>query len=230
MIFDPLYLLFVAPTMLLSLIAQIWVKKAFSQYSKVGLSTGLSGAETAERIVRQSGLGVRVERVGGFLSDHYDPKARVLRLSPDVFDGRSLASVGVAAHEAGHALQHAKNYLPLQFRTAIVPIASIGSQLAWPVVIIGLMLQATGLVYIGIILFSMMVVFQIVTLPVEIDASRRALALIRTNGTVVSDAEAAGARKVLTAAAMTYIAAALTSIMTLIYFLFRAGLLGGRRD
>jgi Zn-dependent membrane protease YugP len=230
MIFDPLYLLFVGPTMLLSLFAQIWVKRAFSQYSQVALSTGLSGAEAAQRIVKEAGLGVRVERVGGFLSDHYDPAHRVLRLSPDVYDGRSLASIGVAAHEAGHALQHAKSYLPLQFRTAIVPIASIGSQLAWPLVIIGLLLNATGLVYVGILLFSLMVLFQVVTLPVEIDASRRALAIVRTNGTVVSDAEAAGARKVLTAAAMTYIAAALTSIMTLIYFLFRAGILGGRRD
>lgn len=231
MIFDPVYLLFVGPAMLLSIVAQIWVKRSFSRFSQVGLSTRLSGAEAAERIVRRTGLDVRVERVSGFLSDHYDPGARVLRLSPDVYDGRSLASVGVAAHEAGHALQHAQGYLPLQFRTAMVPVTSIGSQLAWPLLMIGLLLQFTGLLYAGIILFGAVVLFQLVTLPVEIDASRRALALIRTEGIVSTETEAAGARSVLTAAAMTYIAAAATAILTLIYFLFRAGLLGGgRRD
>lgn len=230
MFFDPIYLLFVGPAMILSIIAQVWVKRSFARYSEVGLSTRLSGAEAAERIVRRSGLDVRVERVSGFLSDHYDPSARVLRLSPDVHDGRSLAAVGVAAHEAGHALQHARGYLPLQFRTAMVPMTSIGSKLAWPLMMIGLLLQFTGLLYAGIVLFGAVVLFQLVTLPVEIDASRRALVLIRSEGIVATEAEAAGARSVLTAAAMTYIAAAATAILTLVYFLFRAGILGGRRD
>jgi Zn-dependent membrane protease YugP len=136
----------------------------------------------------------------------------------------------VAAHEAGHALQHARGYLPLQFRTAIVPVASIGSQLAWPLLIIGFLFQTTGLVYAGIALFSLVVLFQLVTLPVEIDASRRALAVVRERGIVASEVEAAGARKVLTAAAMTYVAAAVTGIVTLLYFLIRSGILGGRRD
>jgi len=230
MIFDPMYLLIVGPAFLLSIIAQIWVKKAFSQYSKVGVTTRLSGAEAAERIVAHTGLDVRVERVGGFLSDHYDPRTRVLRLSPDVYDGRSLASIGVAAHEAGHAVQHARAYMPLQLRTAIVPAASIGSQLAWPLLMIGLIFQFTGLLYAGIILFSVAVLFQLITLPVEIDASRRALALVRSEGIVATEEEAAGARTVLTAAAMTYVAAAATAILTLLYFLIRSGILGGRRD
>ncbi|MFB3908609.1 MAG: zinc metallopeptidase [Candidatus Eisenbacteria bacterium] len=230
MFFDPMYLLIVGPAFLLSIIAQIWVKSAFSRFSKVGLRTGMSGAEAASRILQRAGVNVRVERVGGFLSDHYDPRTRVLRLSPDVYEGRSLASVGVAAHEAGHALQHATGYALLQFRTAIVPVTQIGSQLAFPLLFIGLIFQSLGLVYAGILLFSFAVLFQIVTLPVEIDASRRALQLVRSEGIVVSDEESSGARKVLTAAAMTYIAAAASAILTLIYFLLRAGLLGGRRD
>jgi len=230
MMFDPLYLMIVGPAFLLSLIAQIWVKRAFSRYSRLGVSTRLSGADAARRIVANTGLDVQVERVGGFLSDHYDPRARVLRLSPDVYDGRSLASIGVAAHEAGHAVQHAQGYAALQFRTAMVPITSIGSQLAWPLLIMGLLFQVTGLLYLGIVLFSAVVLFQLVTLPVEIDASRRALALVRTEGIVATEAEAAGARSVLTAAAMTYVAAAATAILTLVYFLVRAGVLGSRRD
>jgi uncharacterized protein len=231
MFFDPQYLLIVGPAFLFSLIAQIWVKSAFSKWSKVGVSTRMSGAEAAERIVARAGLGVKVERVGGFLSDHYDPRAKVLRLSPDVYDGRSLASIGVAAHEAGHALQHGRNYLPLQWRTAIVPVASVGSNLAWPLLIIGFLFRSLGLIYAGIILFAAVVVFQLITLPVEIDASRRALALVRSEGIVSTEEEAAGARNVLTAAAMTYVAAAATAILTLVYFLMRAGILGGgRRD
>ncbi|MBD3163156.1 MAG: hypothetical protein GF346_11955 [Candidatus Eisenbacteria bacterium] len=230
MFFDPLYLVIVGPAFLLSIVAQIWVKRSFGKFSKVGLATGMSGAEAARRIVQRTGMNVRVERVEGFLSDHYDPGKKVLRLSPDVHDGRSLASVGVAAHEAGHALQDARGYLFLRFRTAMVPATSVGSRLAWPLLFIGLIFQATGLLYAGILLFSIAVLFQIVTLPVEIDASRRALALVRSEGIVANEAEAAGARKVLTAAAMTYIAAAASAILTLVYFLIRAGIIGGRDD
>ncbi len=230
MIFDPMYLLIVGPAFVLSIVAQIWVKSAFSRWSKVAVSTGMSGAEAAERIISRSGLSVKVERVDGFLSDHYDPRAGVLRLSSPVYDGRSLASIGVAAHEAGHALQHAQNYLPLQWRTAVVPAASIGSNLAWPLLIFGLIFHALGLIYVGIVLFTAVVIFQLITLPVEIDASRRALAIVRSTGIVSTEPEAAGARSVLTAAAMTYVAAAATAVLTLIYFLLRAGILGGRRD
>jgi Zn-dependent membrane protease YugP len=230
MIFDPMYFIIVGPAFLLSIIAKVWVKKSFARYSQVGVATRLSGAQAAERIIRRTGMNVRVERVQGFLSDHYDPRHRVLRLSPPVYEGRSLASIGVAAHEAGHALQHAQGYALLKFRTAMVPATSVGSNLAWPLLFIGLIFQMTGLLYVGIVLFSVAVLFQLVTLPVEIDASRRALALVRSEGIVSSEAEAAGARKVLTAAAMTYLAAAASAVLTLVYFLFRAGLLGGSRD
>jgi Zn-dependent membrane protease YugP len=229
MFFDPMYFVIVGPAILLSIVAQIWVKSAFSKYSKVGVATGLSGAQVAERIVAQAGLGVRVERVQGFLSDHYDPLHRVLRLSPDVYDGRSISSVGVAAHEAGHALQHARNYVPLKWRSALVPVTKIGSMLSWPLLLIGFMLGSLGLIKIGIIFFSAAVLFQIVTLPVEFDASRRAVGVIQQMG-IVTTSELVGVKKVLGAAAMTYVAAAAASIAQLLYFLMRAGLLGGRRD
>jgi Zn-dependent membrane protease YugP len=230
MFFDPVYLLVVGPALILSIVAQVWVKRAFAKYSKVGTHAGLSGAEVAERIVQNAGLGVRVERVTGFLSDHYDPRARVLRLSPEVFDGRSISSVGVAAHEAGHALQHARGYLPLQWRSAMVPITSVGSNLAWPLLMIGFILMtlvpALGfkIVLAGIALFSLAVIFQLVTLPVEFDASRRAVAVLAGQG-FVSQVELEGVKKVLNAAAMTYVAAAAAAVLQLLYFLLRAGLL-----
>lgn len=235
MFFDPLYFIIVGPALILSIVAQIWVKRAFGKYSQVATSGRQSGAQVAEQIVSAAGLGVRVERVTGFLSDHYDPRSRVLRLSPEVFDGRSVSAVGVAAHEAGHALQHAKGYLPLQWRTAMVPITTISSNLAWPLLMIGFIIMsasgATGLgqqlVLGGIVLFSAAVVFQLITLPVEFDASRRAVAVLRGHG-MVTTAELGGVQKVLTAAAMTYVAAAAAAVLQLLYFLLRAGLL--RRD
>lgn len=234
MFFDPLYLLMVGPALLLSLVAQGWVKSAFGKYSKIGTARGLSGAEVAQHIVSQAGLGVRVERVSGFLSDHYDPLSRTLRLSPEVYDGHSISSVGVAAHEAGHALQHARNYLPLQWRSAMVPITKIGSNLAWPLLMVGFILQSMSmlgagvlLIKVGIVLFSAAVLFQLITLPVEFDASNRAVAIVRSQG-IVTEAEAVGVQKVLNAAAMTYVAAAAAAVLQLLYFLMRAGML--RRD
>jgi uncharacterized protein len=242
MFFDPLYLLLVGPALILSIIAQVRVKSTFARFSRVATASGMSGAEAAARILRTSGLlgversdgpgggqGVQVQRVGGFLSDHYDPRARVLRLSPDVHDGRSISSVGVAAHEAGHALQHAHNYAPLQWRTAMVPVTQIGSWLSWPLLLFGFILQATALIQVGVILFAAVVLFQLVTLPVEFDASRRAVAVLRDNG-ILAGAELDGTRKVLNAAAMTYVAAAAAAVMQLIYFLLRSGLLGGRDE
>lgn len=230
MFFDPMYFIFVGPALIFSIVAQVWVKRAFHRWSAVRTMSGLTGAEVAARIVQNAGLGVRVERVSGFLSDHYDPRTRVLRLSPEVFDGSSISSVGVAAHEAGHALQHAKNYLPLQVRSALVPVTTIGSNLAWPLLMIGFLLMSLSpavgikLVYAGIIFFSGAVLFQLVTLPVEFDASRRAVAVLRSQN-FVSGAELAGVQKVLTAAAMTYVAAAAAAVLQLLYFLVRAGLL-----
>lgn len=234
MFFDPLYLVIVGPALLLSIVAQVWVKGAFSKYAQVPTARGLSGAQVAQQIVQRAGLGVRVERVAGFLSDHYDPTARVLRLSPDVYDGISVSAVGVAAHEAGHALQHAQGYLPLQWRSALVPVTKFGSTLAWPLLMIGFLLQGMSMVgpadlfvKIGILLFSGAVLFQIVTLPVEFDASRRAVQLVTSEGIVTRD-EADGVKRVLNAAAMTYIAAAAAAVAQLLYFLLRAGML--RRD
>ena len=233
MFFDPLYLLIVGPAMILSIVAQVWVKRSFARYASLGIQSGLSGAEVAARIVQNAGLGVRVERVSGFLSDHYDPRSRTLRLSPEVYEGRSISSVGVAAHEAGHALQHAKGYLPLQWRSAMVPVTTIASNLAWPLLMIGFILMSMSqvmgslLVQAGILFFSAADVFQIVTLPVEFDASRRAVAILQGQG-FVTPVELDGVKKVLNAAAMTYVAAAAAAVLQLLYFLLRAGLL--RRD
>jgi Zn-dependent membrane protease YugP len=228
MIFDPMYLLLMAPAFIFSLFTSFWVKSAFRKYSKVETASGLTGAQAAARVLRSGNVNnVQIEATRGFLSDHYDPSKKVLRLSPDVYQGRSVASIGVAAHEAGHAIQDAAGYAPMKLRTAIVPLASIGSNLSWILLIGGMIIQWAGLIQIGAILFTAVVAFQIVTLPVEINASRRALAAISSSGILVAE-EYAGAKKVLTAAAMTYVAAAASAILTLLYFLIRAGLLGGR--
>jgi len=222
MIFDPIYLLIMAPAFIFSLATSFWVKSAFRKYSKVATASGLTGAQAAARVLRSGGVNdVQIEATRGFLSDHYDPSKKVLRLSPDVYQGRSIASIGVAAHEAGHAIQDAAGYVPMRLRTAIVPIASVGSNVSWWLLIGGAILGMAGLIKIGAILFTAVVAFQIVTLPVEINASRRALAAISSSGILIAE-EKTGARKVLTAAAMTYVAAAATAILTLVYFLLRA--------
>jgi uncharacterized protein len=228
MIFDPVYLLLMAPAFIFSLITSFWVKSAFRKYSKVATASGLTGAQAAARVLRSANVNnVQIEATRGFLSDHYDPSKKVLRLSPDVYQGNSVASIGVAAHEAGHAIQDAAGYAPMKLRTAIVPMASIGSNLSWLLLIGGMIIGSVGLIKVGVVLFTAVVAFQVVTLPVEINASRRALAAISSSGILMAE-EHAGAKRVLTAAAMTYVAAAATAILTLIYFLIRAGLLGGR--
>jgi hypothetical protein len=228
--FDPLYLLLMAPAFLISLGAQIWVKSAFSKYSKIDSTSGYSGAQAAYNILRRNGIDdVDIEETSGFLSDHYDPRTKTLRLSPNVYRSRSLAALGIAAHEAGHALQHAYGYAPLQLRSLLVPVTSVGSNLAWPLLIIGFILHSAMLVQVGIIFFAGVVLFQLVTLPVEFNASSRALSALRKSG-LVSEYEISGSREVLTAAAMTYVAAAAAAIMQLIYFLIRAGILGGRDE
>jgi Zn-dependent membrane protease YugP len=230
MIFDPLYMMMIAPAFILSLVAQGWVKSAFRKYGKIANRRGITGAEAARRILDASGLSrVTIEPAKGFLSDHYDPRTKVLRLSPDVYGKPSLAAVGVAAHEAGHALQDAKEYAPLKLRSALVPVAQLGSNLAWPLLFIGMFLNAVGMIKVGVILFSGAVLFQVVTLPVEFNASSRALQALSGTGILTGD-EMTGARKVLTAAAMTYIAAAITAVLQLLYFLLRSGLLGGGDD
>ncbi len=228
--FDPMYFLIVGPALLLSLFASARVKSTFKRFSKVRTARGLSGAETAAQIMRAYGLDqVGIERAKGFLSDHYDPTKKVLRLSPQVHDGRSISSIGVAAHEAGHALQHANGYAPLQLRSFLVPVTKFGSGLAWPMMIIGFLMQSAALVQLGIIFFAVAVLFQIVTLPVEFDASKRAVAILGERGLLTTD-ELSGTRKVLNAAALTYVAAAAAAVLQLVYFLMRAGLLGGSDD
>lgn len=228
--FDPVYLLFALPGMALSLWASATVKSTFRRYSQVPARSGMTGAQAARQLLQLKGItNVRVEPVQGFLSDHYDPFHRVLRLSPDVHDGRSLAALGVAAHEAGHAIQHATAYGPLKFRSLVVKPATIGSNFGTILCGIGLAMQSTGLIWAGVVLFSAFVVFTLVTLPVEFDASRRAVRVLAGQG-MISSQEVEGTSKVLRAAALTYVAAAITAILQLFYFLWRAGLLGGRRD
>lgn len=226
MIFDPLYIIMILPALLLSIYAQIKVKTTYSKFSRMSTYRGITGAQAAREILRSAGVhDVDIELTRGFLSDHYDPRSRVLRLSESVYSGDSIASVGVAAHEAGHAIQHAHGYAPLKMRSALVPISSLGSNLAWPLLIIGFIFMSQSLIMAGIIFFSLAVLFQIITLPVEFNASSRALKALPASG-ILSDIEVGGARKVLTAAALTYVAAATAAVLQLVYFLLRAGFLG----
>ena len=226
-LFDPLYLVVTGIGLAITLWAQFKVKSNFARYSKVGVRAGISGAEAAAAVCRAAGVpGVRIERHQGFLSDHYDPRAKALRLSPDVYDGRSVASIAVAAHEAGHSIQDAQRYPLLAFRSSVVPIASIGSQL-WPMpFFIGMFLSSGALgkplMMLGILLFAGVVLFQLITLPVEFDASKRAKAVLAETGIVQSQEEAQGVSKVLDAAALTYVAAALAGLLQLVYLVLRA--------
>ena len=219
---DPMYLLFAVPGLILSLLAQGYVKSTFGRYFQVSVRSGLSGAQAAAEMARARGVPVTVEPTQGFLSDHYDPSSNTLRLSPDVYQGRSVAALGVAAHELGHALQKADNYFPMYLRSGLVPLAQIGSSMSLWVLFAGLWMHSELLQTAGILLFTAAVVFAVVTLPVEFDASARALRLLRADG-IVSEEEAEGVRKVLTAAAMTYVAAAISSMLTLLYYLTLAG-------
>lgn len=228
--FDPMYLLFLLPGMLLALWAQFKVRSAYAEASRIPARSGYTGAQAASALLESAGIrNVAVEPVQGFLSDHYAPNEKVLRLSPDVYAGRSLAALGIAAHESGHALQDARRYAPLVVRNLLVPIAGFGSNMAWIILLIGFAMHAVGLILAGIIVFSTTVVFQLVNLPVEFDASRRARQVLVQSG-LISQEEDYYVKKVLNAAALTYVAATLTSVLTLLYFLFRSGLLGGRRD
>jgi Zn-dependent membrane protease YugP len=230
MFFDPAYLLVMIPGLALSAWASYRVKSTFQRYEQVRARSGISGAEAARRLLAQSGItDVKVEQVDGFLSDHYDPSHKVLRLSPNVYDGRSLAALGVAAHEAGHAIQHASKYAWLGFRTAVVKPAMLGSNLGMMLLGLGVAMQMTGMVMLGVVLFSAFVVFTLVTLPVEFNASNRAVAVLEKSGMIARD-EVDGTRQVLNAAALTYVAAAISAILTLLYFLWRSGLIGGQRE
>jgi len=228
--FDPLYIIISLPALALGLWAQMKVKSAFNKYSRVPAGRGTSGAQAARRILDSNGLGhVNVEETRGFLSDHYDPRSRTLRLSPQVYQSNSVAAVGVAAHEAGHALQHSTNYAPLTLRSAIVPGVQIGSWLGPIIFIIGMFL-GPGLGFmvslLGLILFAAVAVFTLVTLPVEFNASTRAKEVLVAQG-FVGQQEMQGVNAVLNAAALTYVAAAIQAITTLLYYAF---ILFARRD
>lgn len=229
MIFDPLYLAFVLPGLALSLWASFRVKSAFNRYSRVRSMRGLTGAEAAQELLRGAGItDVKIVRAHGILSDHYNPVTKTLALSEPVYASDSVAAIGVATHEAGHAIQHASHYAPLWLRSALVPTASIGSSIGYFVMLIGLFMASTNMVLVGAVLFSAVLLFQIVTLPVEFNASARAKALVVEHG-IVTLQERRGVDKVLNAAALTYVAAAVSTLLTLLYFLVRSGLLGGRR-
>ncbi len=225
--FDPLYLILAAPALLLGWWAQSRVQSAFEHYSQV--RTRLTGAHAARMLLDRYGLGnVRVERVDGFLSDHYNPLTRELRLSPTVYDGATVAAVGVAAHEAGHALQHAQNYIPLQFRSAIVPGVVVGSWLGPLLFGVGFLFSGLRiLAWVGVSIFALVALFALVTLPVEFDASHRAKKLLVAEG-ILSTQEMTGVNAVLNAAALTYVAAAVQAVMNLLYYVIL--LVGGRRE
>jgi Zn-dependent membrane protease YugP len=213
---DEYYLLLVVPTFILSLFAQIKVKSTFAKYSKVPSSRGMTGLDAASLLLRTNRIGnVKIEGVKGSLTDHYDPSKRVVRLSKPVYGSTSIAAIGVAAHEAGHAIQHATKWGPLALRSTLVPVANIGSSLGPWIAIAGIFLSMPLLINIGIILFSGAVLFYVITLPVEFNASSRAIAILRQNN-VLNEKELKGVRKVLSAAALTYVASALTAIMSLL--------------
>jgi hypothetical protein len=235
MIFDPVYLVVMAVGAVLSFGASWLTKSRFTKYSQIGTRSNLTGAEIAGSILRDNAIhDVTIEPVAGSLSDHYDPTSKTLRLSEPVYGGRSMAAFGVAAHEVGHAIQHATGYSMLKFRSAWVPIASTGTNLSIFVLIAAAFMGGAqtalggSLALVGVLMFATTTVFTLVTLPVEFDASRRALASLK--GRYVNDEEYDGAKKVLDAAALTYVAAFITSLLTLLYWAYRLGLLGGRRN
>ena len=228
MYYDPTYFL-VLIGVILSLLAQAKVNTTFSKYSRVGNAHGITGAEAAQRILQGAGVyDVRVEHIAGNLTDHFDPRTKVLRLSDAVYGQASVAAIGVAAHECGHAIQHARGYAPLKLRSVLVPVANFGAKIAWPLIIFGLFITGESsllLINLGIIAFLGSVLFQIVTLPVEFNASNRAIQILGESGMLQSD-ELRGARKVLNAAALTYVASAATAILQLLRIFL---LVGGRR-
>ena len=233
--FDWTYLVFVLPCVILSLWASTNVNSTFKRYSQQYSIRRITGAQAAQRVLSANGVaGVRIERVSGHLSDHYDPRTNVIRLSDSVYDSTSVASIGVACHEAGHAVQYAQHYAPIKLRSAIIPITNFGSKLAMPLILLGILLSAFAdmsytLVYIGIACFGLSLIFQLVTLPVEFNASRRALQAIE-NGNILTEEEQRGAKKTLSAAAMTYVAATATALAQLLRLILIFGGRGRRRS
>ena len=233
--FDWTYLVLVLPCVILSLLASAGVKSTFNRYSKVFSLRRITGAQAAQRVLSANGVsGVRIERISGDLTDHYDPKSNVIRLSDSVYDSPSVAAIGVACHEAGHAVQYAQNYAPIKLRAAIIPVTNFGSKLAMPLILLGILLNfmgnfSYGLVYIGIACFGLSLVFQLITLPVEFNASRRAMQAIE-DGDLLTQEEQRGAKKTLQAAAMTYVAATAVALAQLLRLSVIFGGQGKRRN
>ena len=229
--FDWTYIILVLPCIIFSMWASSSVNSTFKRYAKVFSGRRITGAQAAQRVLSHNGVtGVRIERVSGNLTDHYDPRTNVIRLSDSVYDSTSVAAIGVAAHEAGHAVQYARHYAPIHFRAAIIPITNLGSKLAMPLILLGVLLSAlgtisAGLIYLGIAAFGLSLLFQVVTLPVEFNASRRAMRAI-DDAQILTAEEQRGARRTLTAAAMTYVAATAVALAQLLRLLV---LFSGRR-
>jgi Zn-dependent membrane protease YugP len=225
--FNPTYLIFMAPAFILMMFTSWYVKHAYNKWSKVNSSSRLTGAQAAQRLIANGSLyDVKIEGVSGNLSDHYDPRTKILRLSQGVANSSSVAAVAVAAHELGHAMQDAEDYLPLRFRAALVPAVNIGSWLGWILIMIGLFLNMLNLAWMGVLVFSGGAIFALATLPVELDASARAKRLLANTGIIYTEQEQKGVNNVLNAAALTYVAALVTAVMQLLYF---ASLITGRR-
>lgn len=217
--FNPTYWLYMAPAIILMLVVQWYVNSAYRRWSEVPNRNNFSGAQAAQRLMQRAGLyDVQIEAVQGRLSDHYDPRTKVLRLSPSVYQGKSVASLAIAAHELGHALQDQEGYFPLRFRSAIVPVVNIGSYLGWILIFIGLILGFTQLAWLGLIIFAGGALFALATLPVELNASARAKRMLVESGLIVGEEEQKGVNNVLNAAALTYVAALITAVMQLLYY------------
>ncbi len=227
--FDPTYMLFMIPAFILMLIAQGYVNGAYKKWSQVEARSRLTGAQAAERLISAGGLNINVDSIRGNLTDNYDPRQKVLHLSQGVYSSPSVASLAIAAHELGHAVQDRDGYFPLRLRAAMVPAVNIGSYLGWILIFIGLIFRVTNLAWLGVLVFSGGAIFALATLPVELNASARAKALLTTTGLIVGDDERRGVNNVLNAAALTYVAGLVTAIMQLLYFISLVGGLGGRR-
>jgi Zn-dependent membrane protease YugP len=227
--FNSGYLIFMLPAFILMALAQWYVNSSYSRWSKVASRSGLTGAEVARRLVERGGLDVKVEQVGGRLSDHYDPRSKTLRLSAGVAQSASVAAAAIAAHELGHAVQDREDYLPLRLRAALVPAVNIGSYLGWILLMIGFALRNTDLAWLGVLVFAGGAVFALATLPVELNASARARQLLATAGIITSGDELAGVNNVLNAAALTYVAALVTAVLQLLYYASLVTGMGGRR-
>jgi Zn-dependent membrane protease YugP len=227
--FDPMYLIFMIPAIILMMITQGYVSSAYKKWSKVMGRSRLTGSQAAQRLISAGGLNVAVDAIRGNLTDNYDPRQKTLHLSQGVYDSPSVAALAIAAHELGHAMQDRDGYFPLRLRAAMVPAVNIGSYLGWILIFIGLILQQTNLAWLGVLVFSGGALFALATLPVELNASARAKALLTTSGLIVGEDERRGVNKVLNAAALTYVAGLVTAVMQLLYFVSLVGGLGGRR-